>query len=249
MKALAWIIGIVVLLVVGGIAFVALNSGSLIKTVIEELGPDYLGTDVSVSSVDLSLTEGTAAVSGLRVGNPQGFSGADAMQVGEVRVSLDTSQLDNPDLIVMKEVAIDGAKLTAIAQGQRTNFQKILDNLEAASGTTASSPEEPEAAASETRFIVDSFSFTNAEAALSSDVLGDMDLTIPDIRLQGIGRKSNGATAAELAQEILKPISGALSQAAVAQGLDVEGAKEKAIGKVKEKIDEKLPGALKGLLE
>ncbi len=249
MKVLAWIIGIVVLLIAGAVIFVTLNSGSLIKSVVEELGPDYLGAPVSVGSVDLSLTEGSAGISDLRVGNPAGFDGADAMAVNQIKVSLDTGRLDNPDVIVMKEIAVDGAIVSAIAQGRQTNFQKIMENLEAAAGTSAESQPAADSATQETKFIVEKFAFTNAQASLNSDVLGDMNLSIPDIHLTGIGQKSNGATAAELAQEILKPITQAVSAAAVSQGLDLEGAKQQALDKVKDKIDGKLGGALKGLLD
>ncbi|MEM9624415.1 MAG: hypothetical protein AAF993_22435 [Pseudomonadota bacterium] len=249
MKAILWIIGIVVLLVVGGVAFVALNSGSLIKSVIEEFGPDYLATDVSVDAVDLALTEGSAQVNGLSIGNPAGFEGPAAMQLGEVKVALDTQQISS-ELVVMKEVVIDSAVIAAVAKGSKTNFQQLMENLEAATGGPSAEAETGASEeTSETRFIVDSFAFTNAKASLDSDLLGRMDLTIPDIRLQGIGRKSNGATAAELAQEILKPITTAVSQAAVSQGLDVEGVKQQALEKVQGEIDEKLGGALKGLLK
>jgi len=167
-----------------------------------------------VDAVDLSLADGAAQVNGLQIGNPEGFTGPSAMQLGEIKVSLDTQQLGG-DVVVMKEVLIDAAVVTAVAKGSRTNFQQLMDNLEAASGSGASEPAAEDTSGTETRFIVDSFAFTNARAALNSDVLGDMDLSIPDIRLSGIGRKSNGATAAELAQEILKPISAAISKAAV----------------------------------
>jgi len=74
-----------------------------------------------------------------------------------------------------------------------------------------------------TKFIIDRFNFTNAKASLDSDILGQLELNIPDIRLKDIGRKSNGATAAELAEQILKPITAAISKEAVNQGLDIEG--------------------------
>ena len=161
MKALAWIVGLVLLLVVGVGAYIVLNSGSLVKTAIEELGPDYLGVDVKVGEVNLALAEGSVQIKNLNIGNPQGFAGDYLMKLGEVKVVLDTSQVSDT-LVVMKQVLIDGADVAAVAKGKRTNFQQLLDNLESSDNSGANTSEA--AAESEMKFIIDSFVFTNAQA-------------------------------------------------------------------------------------
>ena len=248
MKVVLWIVLVLVLVIAGVGAYVVLNSGNLIKTAIEEIGPDYLGADVNVENVDISLTEGSGAIRGFQLGNPSGFSGPHAMRLNEAKVVLDPNQISS-DLVVLKQVNIDGADLLAIAQGKETNFQKLLDNITAATGGDSSGQTTQDSGdAAATKFIVEQFSFTNAKVALQSDVLGAMDLTIPDIRLSDIGRKTNGATAAEVARELLNPITSAISTAAVRQGLDLDGVKANVEQKIKDKIGEKLGGSLKGLL-
>ncbi len=243
MKVVGWIAGIVVVLILGAVAFLVLNSGSLIETAIEELGPEYLGAPVGVGGVDLSLTEGSASITDLAIGNPEGYGGGNAMSLGEVKVTLDTGQISDT-LVVMKQVLIDSANVAAVAKGSQTNFQKLMENVEQATGTTSAPAAETETGA-EMKFIIERFDFTNASASLNSDVLGDMELSLPDIHLTDIGRKSNGATALELTQEILRPITSAISKAAIAQGVDLEGVKEKVTEQVKEKIGEGLRGLLK----
>jgi hypothetical protein len=162
------------------------------------------------------------------------------MKLGEMKVVLDPSEISET-LVVLKQVLIDGAEVAAIAKGQRTNFQQLMDNLQANTGATnetASAGEDE----SEMKFIIDRFDFTNAKASLASDVLGDLDLVLPDIRLQDIGRKTNGATAAEVAEQILKPITAAISSAAVKQGLDIEGVKQNVESSIREKISSGLRG-------
>jgi AsmA-like protein len=234
MKALGWIFALIVLLVVGVVAFVALNSGNLVKRGIEEFGPQYLGVDVRVNEVNLALTEGSAQVKGLHIGNPPGFAGSHLMKLDEIKVVLDTNQISE-QLVVMKQITIDGADLAAIAKGQRTNFQALLDKLESAGGTGAES--SADSTGREMKFIVEQFSFTNAKASMTSDVLGELQLDLPDIRLKDIGRKGNGVTAAELAQQVLKPIVEAVSKAAVSKGLDIDGVKANVEQKVRDKID------------
>ena len=91
MKVLGGIVGLIVLLVLGAGVYLFLFSGDLLKSGIEEFGPDFLGADVSVAQVNLDLAGGSAAIRGLEVGNPQGFSGDYAMKLNEIAVTLDPS--------------------------------------------------------------------------------------------------------------------------------------------------------------
>ncbi len=243
MKALGWIVGLIILLVAGLVAYVVFNSGSLVKSAIEEFGPQYLGVDVSVSEVNLALTEGSAQVKGLQIGNPPGYTGTHMMKLDEIRVVLDTSQISET-LVVMKEVVIDGADIAAVAKGQRTNFQELMDKLGASASGDSQTPAD-QSSAGEMKFIVDKLSFTNTKASLNSDILGEVALDIPDIRLADIGRKNNGATAAEVAEQILKPLSAAISKEAVAKGLDIEGVK----ANVQQKVRDKIGSGLKSLTD
>ncbi len=248
MKAIAWIIGIIVI-VIGGVGlFVVLNSGGLIKTGIEMYGPDALGAEVSVEDVNLDLSAGSAQILGLTVGNPAGFNGSDALSLGEVKVVLDTGQISE-SLIVIRQILIDSADVALIARGRRSNFQQLMENVERSVGASDGAAESTEAAGAQPRFIVDRLDFTNAAASVNSDVLGDLALEIPDIHLTDIGRKSKGVTAAELAQQFLKPISDAATRAAVEEGLDLEGVKARAKERVQEQIRDKISSGLRGLTD
>jgi len=240
MKGLVWTLVVLLLLIAGVAVYLGLFSGNLVKDGIETYAPDYLGADVDVDAVDLSLTEGSGTLWGLRVGNPQGFGSGDAMRLGEIKVVLDTDKI-SVELVVLKQVKIDGAEIAAVAKGKATNFQQLMDNVTAAAGLEETDTQSD----SETRFIVERFDFTNAKASVSSDVLGDLSLTIPDIHLKGVGRESGGVVAAELAKQVMEPIYQQVSKAMVAQGLnlDIEGL---ASG-LKEKVGEKL-GGLKRLI-
>ena len=80
---------------------------------------------------------------------------------------------------------------------------------------------------------VKEFRFTNAEATLISEQLGqEVSTGIPDIVLNDIGRKGNGVTAAEAAKEVLGPV---IRQV-------IEGSKDEIIEAVKK-------SATKGLMD
>jgi len=241
-KILMWLVAVVVLAVVGVGVYVALFSGDLVKDAIETYAPQYLGSDVRVSTVDLSVTEGSGEIRGLQIDNPQGFENGQAFKLGKIKLVLDPAQISQ-ELVVLKHVQIDGAEIAAIARGQDTNLQQLMDNVMAAVGpgaTTAST--EPEV-----KLIIDRLDFTNTKTSVSSDILGDLVVDIPDIHLQDVGRATNGATIGEVIKQVLEPVYKNVSKQMIAQGLnlDVEGLK----GNVKEKISEKLGGGLKSLTD
>ena len=72
MKVLGIIIGVLIVVVAAVFVYVAQNANTLVKNAIEGLGSQYLGTRVSVASVDISLTEGSGAINGLEIANPAG---------------------------------------------------------------------------------------------------------------------------------------------------------------------------------
>ncbi|MFP6816897.1 MAG: hypothetical protein VB949_14685, partial [Pseudomonadales bacterium] len=137
----------------------------------------------------------------------------------------------------------DGAEIAAVAKGSSTNLQQLMDNLAAAMGPENSEPDD----GSEVKLIIDRLDFTNAKTTVSSDVLGDLSVNIPDIHLKDVGRASDGATIGEVIKQLLDPVYKNVSKAMIAQGLnlDVEGLK----GNLKDKISEKIGGGLKGFTD
>ena len=221
MKKLAIIVISLLLVLAGVVVYVIGNAGSIIKEVIESTGPDYLGTTVSVGNIELSLTEGLCEISGVEIGNPEGFDGDYAMRLDKISVVLDIDSLQN-EVPIMQSVSIEGASLHTIIKGTSdTNFKKIMENVDAALG-----PQAPEPETEEFKMIINKLDFVDADVSVSSTLLGDTALTIPDIHLTDIGRKSNGATAGEVVQQVLGPISKSVLNAVLKAKLNVDDVKQ-----------------------
>ncbi len=244
MKALGWIVGLVVLLIVGIGVYVVMNSGALLERAMESYGSEYLGARVSVGGVDVSYTEGSAAVAELVIDNPRGFSGPPAFRLGNLSATLDAQQISS-ELVVLKNVAIDGAEINVLAQGKETNLQRLLDHLNAQIG--ANEQAEETGVESEVKLIIDRFSFTNARASVDSDLLGTASVTLPDISLSDIGRASNGATVGEVLKQIMQPIVRAVSRQLVGEGVDLEGARDRLEENLRERAGDALGEGLKSL--
>lgn len=226
--------------VAGAIAWLAVNLNDLVRDGVEDYGPEYTGTAVTLEAVDLSLFSGEGELRGLVVGNPEGFEGADPFRLGRVRVALDTSTLTD-DVIVVREIIVEEAEIHAILKSLRnSNLQTILDNVEAA----APADEAPTADAGEPlKVIVDRFAFTGGAASVTAAQAGSVNVDIPDVILTGIGRKSNGETIGEALSQMIGPIVGAIVQAGV------DGQLEDLVGGQLQQMQDRVRDAAGGLMD
>lgn len=246
MKAIGWLIGIVLLVVIGLGVYLVLNSGSLIKTAVETLGPEYLGVDVRLDSAEISLTEGTGELKGLVVGNPDGFDGPHSFSLGRIKLGLDP-MAQSESLIQIRTIEIDAADLAIIAQGRNTNLQALMDNLAGDSSDAGSEPADSESSGAEPKIIIENFSFTNARSSLDSDLIGQKSVSIPDIRLNGIGQKSQGITIREALKQVMSPIVKASTEALAKESLNVDALKADAEERLDKELQERTGTDLKGL--
>jgi uncharacterized protein involved in outer membrane biogenesis len=234
------ILFVLVVLVVGGVvAYLAMNLNELVRGGVERYGPQYTGSPVTLEEVDISLLSGAGELHGLVVGNPEGFEGEDPFRLGSVRIALDTSTLTQ-DVIVIREIFVEEAEINAILKSLRnSNLQAILDNVEAA----APADEAPTAEEGEPlKVIIDRFSFTGGAASVTAAQAGSARIEIPDIVLEGIGRKSNGETVGEALTQIISPVVGAVVQAGV------DGQLESLVGGRLQQMQDRVRDAAGGLM-
>jgi hypothetical protein len=216
------ILVILCVLVVGGALFL-MNSSNIAKAAIEKIATNTLGVPVSIASLDLSLQEKTVSVSGIKVGNPKGFSKPNALTVDQVNIVLESFQ---SGLIIFDEIRVAGTNLNLEVSENGTNFSEIKKNIKP-KASKETSPDKPE-----TKVIIDSFLMQ--KAALNPTITlagGDLaTVTMPDIKLTGIGRKSNGVLASEALSQIFSRVSKVAvqqaSQSGFLQGMSTEGLKE-----------------------
>ena len=231
-KTLLWVVLALLVLIGGGIYYVLANLNSIVASLIEEQGSIATQSEVRVSGVDIRLREASASISGLTVGNPAGFDG-NAIELGEFSVKLDAGSLTG-DTIIIDDILVSGARINVIQQGRNNNLQALLDNL--SSGETQ---EEETSSDGGKKLIIDKFTLEGAGASVSLPDLDEQrEVTLPTIAVTDIGRKSSGATGAEVARQLLEPILSKTMSAAATESL-----KDRA----KEEIDNAVDGLIRGL--
>jgi hypothetical protein len=200
LKIFGAIVLVLVIGIVGAVFYFTSNVDAIVENLIEEQGSAATGTAVRVDGVSIDLRAATGAVTGLSVANPEGFSGDPAIEFGTLKLRLDAGSLfESP--IVVENIDVGEATLRMEQSGSRNNLQVLLDKLR------GEPPAEPETEGQGTRVVIERFALTDANASLSVvDLDEQRTLDVPDIVLTDIGGKSGGATATEVARQILEPV-------------------------------------------
>lgn len=196
--------GALVMVVAGALVwYVFSNLDAIVKRTVERVGSETTGTAVTLDGVRISLRSTEGALDGLRIANPDGFRSINAFEFDEILMNLDVSSLRS-DEIVVREVHVQGARLTFEQQGDRNNLRTLLDNVERAAEEESSGGD---AAEDETRMVIEEFVLSRSAVTLIHDRLEeDLSFELPEIRLTDIGRVGAGETVESAAKQILEPV-------------------------------------------
>ena len=226
---------LIALLAIGVIAgaavlYLGANLDGIVEGLIEEHGSAATKTPVRVSGVSIEVMEATAGISRLSVGNPDGFDG-NAIEMEAFSITLDAASLTS-DVIVIKDILVDGARLNVIQNANGNNLQQLLRNLD--SGGPAESPEDSGDAK---KLVIERFVLSNASASLTApDFDQDREVTLPTVTVRNVGRASNGAVGADVARQLLEPVF-------------AEALESAAVQAIKDKADEALEDVKDSVLE
>lgn len=230
-------IAVVAVAVGAGIAFLTSNLDSLVKKIIETVGTEVAGVKVEVGEVKISLREGTASIAGLTVGNPAGFTSPQAFRLGAINVALDTGSLTgNP--IVVKDIQVSAPEVTyELGANGGSNIDAIQKNVAAKSGGGGGgAPAKGE----DKKLVIDRLAIAKGTVTLATALPGVKgSAALGDVVLTGIGRKSGGATASEVARQVLD----ALAKSAMKAGQSL------GIGNVGEAVKGAVPGDVGGTVK
>lgn len=236
MKKILWIIGIVVvaLIVVGLIVTMTFLNG-IVKTGVETVGPKLAGVPITLDNVNIHLLTGSAKVEGLVVGNPAGYKATNAVSVGLAEVGLNPLSVLSDKIVVRKvhviapEITFEGNPLTG-----NNNISKILDNLNAATKSSAApATNQPAATTAKPakKLEVDDFLISDAKVHFNG-----VTLPLPPVHLTDLGTGPDGITAADLTKKVFSELTSSIIKAVASSATDVGKGAEKAASEGVNKI-------------
>jgi uncharacterized protein involved in outer membrane biogenesis len=195
---------LVVAMALSFVVFKGWNSlDEIVELAIENYGSKIIGADVQVSNVVLNLREGQATLSDIRIGNPEGFETDYAVQLDQIKVTLNIGTITS-DLVVIKEVLIQAPVIVYELASGGSNIDTLANNAQTYSGSEAQSDGKED----KPKIIIENFLINDGHISVSHSMLRGKSLSVgmPDIYLQGIGKDDDGATPGEVAEQIMDSI-------------------------------------------
>jgi hypothetical protein len=244
---------VVVVLIVLAVGVSIFYLGSIVKKGVETVGPTITKTDTKVKTVTVSLLSGNAKFFGLVVGNPEGFKSESAIKMGSVSATVQPSSVFS-DKIVVKSINIQGPEITFEGGLRGSNLKKLLDNVEAASGSDKSAPKgtpDTGGTKAQKKLQVDEFVLTGGKIHLSLTDLGGKSVTVPlpEIHLTDLGKDSDGITPAELTKKVLTPILESAIKAAASAITDIGKGATEAVEEIRKNPTDAVGKAAKGVTD
>lgn len=234
-KVILALIGLVIVLVVGAFVYLLSNAGDIVEQVIESQGPKLTRTNVTLGEADIRIREGRGELKDLIVANPEGYTAPNALHAQNLALQIEPQSVVG-DVIVVKELLVEGVTVTAEQQGMTTNLQELLKAVQQA----AAGPEQPtqEDGQSDIRLMVEKVRFADNRLNLITEQHGEYAVELPPLELENLGNKQQGLTPAQLGKAVLQPV---LAQARdAAQDRLEQELKDRAEDKLKEKAKEAL---------
>lgn len=208
MKLIAKIFGTLVLILVVVLAAGFFYLDSIVEKSVTRFGPEITGTPVSLEKSSLKPWNGAGSLQGLAIGNPEQFGSENAFSLGEIEVDVDLSSISS-DVIRVNRVAIIQPEVLYLHDGSTDNLRALLANITSRLG---SGEEEVASETDAKKIIIEEFVFSDGRISASHALIGDQRLTInlPDLRLEGIGEESGGATLKEAGEQIFSYLNQAI---------------------------------------
>ena len=190
---------------------------------------------------------GRAPSRGLTIANPEGFSKANALEIGEMHVAInaasvltDTVEISRVEIRsphVLYEAGARGTNLQTIARhaGAEEKREAKAENAQKAEGKTGAGK----------KVVIRELIISDGRATMALSGLGGATMVLPEIRLTNIGRDSGGVSFAEAAEVVLDVLLKTTSR--VASSGAVEGVVKDA-GKAVEGVADELKKGLGSLI-
>ena len=143
----------------------------------------------------LSLTEGSAAISGLTIANPDGWSRNHAIALEGIEVAIDLTSLDKPVIVINKVNVGQTVMRLELAEDGSSNMDDLLAGISSGGGETT---EEPASGASPD-LNIKTLSFSGADVNVFADTPEgpeEQAIAIPGINMSNVQGSASEISAA-----------------------------------------------------
>jgi hypothetical protein len=155
-----------------------------------------------LADANLSPISGTGTLTGLSVGNPKGWSDANAFALGKVHVDMEPLSVFG-DHVVVNEIVIDQPEFNYETKIVSSNIKDLLENIEEFTGDGGQTPKTKDG--KPVKFVVKKFRLTNGKAKVGVGA-NALLVSLPPISLDDLGVAEGGITADQLAHALMQKV-------------------------------------------
>ena len=191
--------------------------GGIVKKGVNTYAPRITQTKVELQDAKLSAFTGVGELTGLRVGNPQGWSPADAFRLGRVRLDMEPFTVLK-DHIVINELIIDQPEFLYETRLVASNIGDLLKNIEQSMGGRDAEAKTKDG--KPIKLVVKKLVLKDGRVTVGAAGTA-LPLPLPEINMVDIGVAEGGVTPAQLAFAVMKNVTAnvvAAATQAIAQG-------------------------------
>ena len=194
--------------IAGSLWWLSTSLDTQIASAIRRYGPDITGVSISLSDVTIAPVDGIATLRMLVVGNPDGFKTKHAVSLREIRMQLDISSLAT-DIIRIKELTLIQPEITYEYATGGSNLDVLQHHIVRSISQQHSKRQNAPGSEPSQKLVIEDLYIKDGTASVSASALNGtvVSIPIPDLHLHDIGKKSNGATAGEVAQQVLNTMT------------------------------------------
>jgi uncharacterized protein involved in outer membrane biogenesis len=226
------------------VAFVVLSFflGSIVKAGVNKFGPQITQTKCELQGATLSPLSGSGTLSGLVIGNPQGWSDNNLCALGKIQIALKPFSVLG-DHIVVDTIDIDAPEFNYETKLVASNVNDLLKNIEQAVGGGGAAT-KPEKAGKPIKFEVKKFRMTNGKVRLGIGPTA-MSLPMPTVELADLGTKEGGITADQLAFAVMRSVTASVVAASTQALTKIGGTSGAAAAEGAKQIGDAIKGLFK----
>ena len=195
--------GAVVALLLVAYFCVAFFLGSIVKAGVNAIGPKITGTKVELAAAEISPLSGRGTLTGLDIGNPEGWSDANAFHLGKVHVEMKPFSVFG-DHIVIDDIEIDRPEILYETKIVSSNIGDLLKAIENATGSQQAQAKTK--SGQPLKFEVKHFVLKNGKVTVGVGVAA-LPLPLPPIELNNLGTSEGGITSSQLAFAVMRSVT------------------------------------------
>src|SRR3954470_1943756 len=159
-RVIKWVVLIVIVLVVAGLAIVYFNINGIVRRTVETQATSSLDLKTTLGSARVSLFGGSVNLGDLSIASPPGYHAPSMLSLNNAGVKVSLGELRG-DPVHVKQVTLDSPRIVLEANGTKLNVQAITDRP----SKTPPAPTDPSSPTEPLKLIIDELNVTNAQVA------------------------------------------------------------------------------------